>query len=61
MPDSAITTKTEKLSRPGPQPAATAAPVPRPRTERKDPRPLTDLAHDEWCELCDDLERWLEG
>ncbi len=61
MPDSAIATNTEELSRTRAQPASPGAPSSRRRPEREEARSLTDLAHDEWCELCDDLERWLEG
>ncbi len=61
MPDSAITTTKDKLSRQRIQPAAPGAPAPGARRDHTEVRPLSDLAHDEWCELCDDLERLLEG
>ncbi len=61
MPDSAITTSTERLSRPGVQVSVPDAPASRPSLDREGARSLTELAHDEWCELCDDLERWLDG
>lgn len=59
MPDSASKTTSENLSRQGAQPGAHPAPTSRPRPD--DARSLADLAHEEWCELCDDLERWLDG
>ncbi len=50
---------TKNRSRPGARPGAPLASGGSPRPT--DARPLTDLAHEEWCELCDDLERWIDA
>lgn len=58
MPDRNPTANDE-LSRPvakvGSPGASTGSPV-----DRQDARSLSELPHEELCELCDDLERWLD-
>lgn len=59
MPDRTRPTTDDELSRPGAKMGAPGASAGSPR-DRQDARSLSELAHDELCELCDDLERWLD-
>lgn len=57
MPDRTPTANDEQ-SRPVAQVGSLGASAGRP--DGQDARSLSELPHEELCELCDDLERWLD-
>ncbi len=56
MPDRTPTANDEP-SRPGAKVGGASSGTP---VDRQDARSLSELPHEELCELCDDLERWLD-